>query len=161
MQYHKQVDVNISKENSRNRIEQRLCLATSNLDWLEEKEKWTGLKSVIVVESKRTLENRTSVEKRYYISSLKADAEKLNCIARAHWGIENSLHWVLDVTFNEDASRNRLNDTPENMAMVKHVVLNQLQAAKRGFKKGMSIKGLRKNAGWNDAILDEVLMTSL
>lgn len=161
MQDHNQVSVNISKENNRNRIEQRLCLATSNLDWLEEKEKWSGLKSVIVVESKRTLENRTSVEKRYYISSLEADAEKLNCIARAHWGIENSLHWVLDVTFNEDASRNRLNDTPENMAMVKHVVLNQLQAAKRNFKKGMSIKSLRKNAGWNDAILDEVLMASL
>jgi predicted transposase YbfD/YdcC len=161
MQYHKKVDVSISKENNRDRVEQRLCLATSNLDWLEGKDNWTGLKSVIVVESKRTLKNRTSVEKRYYISSLGANAESLNNIARAHWGIENSLHWILDVTFNEDASRNRLSDIPENMAMVKHVVLNQLQVAKHDFKKGMSIKSLRKNAGWNDAALDKILMANL
>jgi predicted transposase YbfD/YdcC len=161
MQYHKQVDVSMSKEKNRNRIEQRLCLATSNIDWLEEKEKWAGLKSVIVVESKRTLNGKTSVEKRYYISSLEANAERLNSIARAHWGIGNSLHWILDATFNEDASRNRLNDTPENMALIKHVVLNQLQVAKRDFKKGMSIKGLRKNAGWKYVVLDKVLMARL
>ena len=161
MQHNKYVDVSISKENNRDRVEKRLCLATSNLDWLEGKENWAGLKSVLVVESKRTLKNRTSVEKRYYISSLGADSESLNRIVRAHWGIENSLHWVLDVTFNEDASRNRLNDTPENMAMVKHVVLNQLQVAKHDFKKGMSIKSLRKNAGWNDAALDKILMANL
>lgn len=160
MRHHKKVDVSINKENNRNRIEQRLCLATSDIDWLEGKENWAGLKSVIVVESKRTIDNRMSVEKRYYISSLEADAEKLNSIARAHWGIENSLHWILDVTFNEDASRNRLNDTPENMAMVKHVVLNQLQVARHGLKKGMSIKSLRKNAGWNDSVLDKILTTS-
>jgi predicted transposase YbfD/YdcC len=161
MQHHKKVDVNFNQENNRNRVEERLCLATSDIGWLEGKENWAGLKSVIVVESKRTINDRTSVEKRYYISSLEADAEKLNSIARAHWGIENSLHWVLDMTFGEDASRNRLNDAPENMALIKHVVLNQLQAAKPHFKKRTSIKGLRKSAGWKDAVLDKILVTKL
>jgi predicted transposase YbfD/YdcC len=153
--------VNLNKENNRNRVEERLCLATSDIDWLEGKENWAGLKSVIVVERKRTINDRTSVEKRYYISSLEAGSKKLNSIARAHWGIENSLHWVLDMTFGEDASRNRLNDTPENMALIKHVVLNQLQAAKPHFKKRTSIKGLRKSAGWKDAVLDIILVTKL
>jgi predicted transposase YbfD/YdcC len=70
-------------------VEQRLCLATSNLDWLEGKDNWTGLKSVLVVESKRTLKNRISAEKRYYISSFGANSESFNSIVRAHWDIEN------------------------------------------------------------------------
>jgi predicted transposase YbfD/YdcC len=69
-----------------------LCLATSDIDWLEGKENWAGLKSVIVVESKRTINDRTSVEKRYYISSLEADSKKLNSIARAHWGLKT--HYI-------------------------------------------------------------------
>jgi hypothetical protein len=71
------------------------------------------------------------------------------------------LYWILDVTFNEEVSQNRLSDFPGNMAMVKHVVLNQLEVAKHDLKKGMSIKSLRKDAGWNDTVLDKILMANL
>ncbi len=115
-------------------------MATSNIDWLQEKDKWAGLKGILVIESKRTLNSVTSCEKRYYIRSLESNSEKLNRIVRAHWGVENSLLWVLDLVFREDESRNRLGDTAENVAIMKHAALNQLQAAKPDFKKDMSIK---------------------
>ena len=85
------------------------------------------------------------------------DAESINKIIRAHWGVENSLHWVMDVVFGEDYSRIRAANGAENMSMIKHVALNTLQAAKPGFKKSMSIKRLRKNAGWNDSTLEAIL----
>jgi len=161
MQHHKKVDVATTKIKNRNRIESRMCLATNSIDWLQGKEKWSGLKSILMIESKRTLNGITSCEKRYYISSLEANAEELNRIVRAHWSVENSLHWVLDVVFREDDSRNRLGNTAENMAIMKHVALNQLQSAKTGFKKDMSIKRLRKKSGWDNATLDTILMTTL
>ncbi len=159
IQQHKNVDVNITEEVSRNRVETRLCLATDNLEWLNGRELWSGIKSVVAIQSKRTINDVTSTEKRYYISSLKAESGNLNRIVRAHWGIENSLHWVLDVVFSEDGSRNRLGDVAENMAIMKHVALNQLQAAKVNYKKDMSISRLRKKSGWDDETLIGILQT--
>lgn len=99
MKYHKQVDVSSTQETSRGRVESRTCLATSDIDWLEEKEKWKGLKSVVAIESKRTTIGRTTIEKRHYISSLEANSNELNRIIQAHWGVENSLHWILDIGY--------------------------------------------------------------
>jgi len=76
---------------------------------------------------------------------------------RSHWAIENSLHWVLDVTLREDNSRIRKDNAPENMAMVRHIILNLLQGAKKKFKE-MSIKRLQKKAGWGEKTLDLILM---
>lgn len=157
MQYNKHVDFSVSSEKNRGRIETRRCMVTSNIDWLDGKESWQGLKSIIVIESKRTVNEITSIENRYYISSLDSNSEEMNRIIRSHWAVENSLHWVLDVVFGEDDSRVRSGHAAENMALIKHVALNQLQMAKPNFRKDMSIKRLRKKAGWDNDTLDTII----
>lgn len=106
------------------RIEHRKCLATNDIAWLNEEHKWPGLKSIAVVHSSRETKNGTQTEKRYYISSLEANAEQIAKAARSHWGIENSLHWILDVTFNEDGSRIRNENAPEILSMLRKWGLN-------------------------------------
>jgi len=154
MQYNKHVDVSVSEEKNRGRVETRKCMVTSNIDWLNGKEGW---QSIVVIESKRTVNEITSIEKRYYISSLDSSSEEMNRIIRSHWAVENSLHWVLDVVFGEDDSRVRSGHAAENMALIKHVALNQLQMAKPNFRKDMSIKRLRKKAGWDSETLDTII----
>lgn len=161
MEYNKRVNVSVMENKSRGRLESRKCLATEELSWLGVKDQWPGLKSCIVLESKRMINNETTTERRYYISSLSNDAESINKIIRAHWGVENSLHWVMDVVFGEDYSRIRSANGAENMSMIKHVALNKLQAAKPSFKKSMTIKRLRKNAGWDDDTLEAILKTQI
>lgn len=141
------------------RIEQRTCYVTDNVEWIEERNKWSGLKSIIMVESKRTIKNKATTEKRYYITSKDADPEYLNDAIRSHWSIENKLHWVLDVSMSEDSSRVRKDYAPENLAMFRHICLNMLQRAKKGMKD-ISIKGLRKLAGWCDATLIKIVSVS-
>jgi predicted transposase YbfD/YdcC len=161
MQHNKFVDTSVMDETSRGRCEVRKCLATEKLDWLEGQELWADLKTCAVIESERTIGEKTTTETRYYISSVEANAESLNQIIRAHWGVENSLHWVMDVVFGEDYSRVRTANGAENMSTIKHVALNKLQAAKPQFKKDMSIKRLRKKAGWDDETLDMILRTEI
>lgn len=161
MEHNRYVDVSSQNNKSRGRLESRKCLATEDLSWLSVKDQWQGLKSVCVVESKRTIDNVTTTELRYYISTLKNNSESLNTIIRAHWGIENSLHWIMDVVFGEDGSRIRNGNGAENMSMIKHVALNKLQTAKSSFGKRMSIKRLRKKAGWDDVTLEAILRTEI
>jgi predicted transposase YbfD/YdcC len=106
------------------RIEHRKCLVSQDIEWLQNNHNWPGLKSIAVVHSSREIKNNIQRESRYYISSLKADAEHIAKAARSHWGIENSLHWVLDVTFNEDKSRIRNENAPEILSMIKKWGLN-------------------------------------
>lgn len=110
------------------RIEERKVRAFERLDWLEGRSQWHGLQSVIEIESTRHVGEERSVERRYYMSSLPAStveqAKTLNRSIRAHWGIENKLHWVLDVTFNEDGSRIRKGSAPLNMALMRKLALN-------------------------------------
>lgn len=161
MTHNKHVDVSTQKNQSRGRLESRKCLTTDDLEWLSVREHWRGIRSVAVVEAKRAVDGVTTTETRYYISSLASDADSLNSIIRAHWGVENSLHWVMDVVFGEDNSRIRSHHGAENMSMIKHVALNKLQAAKPNFEKRMTIKRLRKKAGWDDATLDTILRTEI
>lgn len=138
------------------RIETRNCIATEEIDWLG-KLKFPGQESIFCVESTREINHKITTESRYYISSLEANPTKLNSATRSHWSVENCLHWVLDVNFNEDNSRIRLNNAAENMAMVRHSVLNLLKLAKPKFKKDTSLKGLRKMAGWDNSVLSTIL----
>lgn len=161
MQHNKFVDTSVMEEISRGRREIRKCWATEKLDWLEGDGLWAGLRTCAVIQSERTIDEATSIETRYYISSIEADAESLNKIVRAHWGVENSLHWVMDVVFGEDYSRIRTANGAENMSTIKHVALNKLQSAKLQFKKDMSIKRLRKKAGWDDVTLDTILRAEI
>lgn len=140
------------------RIEHRLCYVSDQLDWLEKRSDWPDLKTVAMVESRVTVGNETTTEYRYFISSLPANAQEFAQAIRSHWAIENSLHWVLDVTMGEDLSRVRKDHAPENMAMVRHIVLNLLRSAKGQFRKDMSLKGLQKKAGWGEKTLDSILM---
>jgi predicted transposase YbfD/YdcC len=137
------------------RIEVRRCYASEDISWLRRKGEWKGLRTIVMIESQRSLAGQApSQERRYYISSLEADAQRLNRVIRSHWSIENSLHWVLDVAFREDDSRIRKDHGPENMTTLRHIALNLLKQD-RSIKVG--IKSKRKNAGWNERYLLKVL----
>jgi predicted transposase YbfD/YdcC len=136
------------------RTEARRCWATSDLTWLEGREQWKGLKSVVMVEAERFIGDSLSVETRYYLSSLENDAELLNGAARSHWGVENSLHWVLDVTFQEDRSRIKKENAPENFGLLRRLALCLL---KKECSTKRSIKGKRLRASWDEGYLQRVL----
>jgi predicted transposase YbfD/YdcC len=105
------------------RTEARRCWATSDLTWLSGREEWKDLRSVVMIEAERFIGDSLSVETRYYLSSLDSDAELLNSTVRSHWGVENSLHWVLDVTFGEDRSRIKKENAPENFGLLRRLAL--------------------------------------
>lgn len=141
------------------RIETRRCWATDDLRCIERREAWAGLKSLVRVESLRENSGKTTTGKitreiRYYISSLPPNAKQLLSAVRSHWAIENSLHWVLDVTLREDECRIRIKNAPENMATLRRCTTNILQKVKT---KNDSIKRMRKRAGWDDATLSRFL----
>ena len=144
-------------EKAHGRIEQRTCYVTDKIDWLTQKEEWKDLQSIIMIESIRDINGVITKENRFYISSYQPDAAKLNNAIRAHWGIENNVHWVLDVTFGEDASRVRKDNAPENMSIVRHIVLNLLNQAQEHRFKNISLAGLRKKAVWNENTLFHIL----
>jgi predicted transposase YbfD/YdcC len=136
------------------RTEARRCWATSDLDWLEGREEWKDLKSVVFIESERFIGESLSVETRYYLSSLPNDAKLLNAAVRSHWGVENSLHWVLDVTFQEDRSRIKKENAPENFGLLRRLALCLL---KKESSSKRSIKGKRLRASWDEGYLQRVL----
>lgn len=135
-------------EKGHGRIEERELWMTSNLEWLEGRDKWEGLQSLICVRSTRHEKGKTTVEKRYYISSLRTTAQRIGEVIRLHWGIENKLHWHLDVTFNEDKSKIRAGHGAENFSLLKRCVLNLVRA---DTTETGSITTKRRVAGWNPA----------
>lgn len=139
------------------RIEIRRCWMTENIDWLQDKSEWKGLRSIGLIEAERQIGDKITVERRYFISSLANNASILQTAAREHWGIENALHWTLDVVFKEDDCRIRDRRAAENMTIVRHTALNLLQSAKSNYKD-TSLKALRKKAGWGNDTLRSVLL---
>lgn len=136
------------------RIETRRCHVCSAIDWLEAKENWKGLKSIVMVESERLVNNTTEIEKRYFITTLQSKPEHILYAIRSHWGVENSLHWVLDVAFREDECRKRKGYVAENFAMVRTITINLLRQ-ERTLKRGIKTKRLK--AGWDEDYLLKVL----
>ncbi len=136
------------------RVETRKYVMTSDIGWFEDKENWPGLKCIGMVESTREIKGESSYEKRYYISSLECDAKIFGNAIRKHWGIENSVHWVLDIAFREDESRVRKGSAPENFAAIRHIALNLLRNNKT-FKGSMKTK--RLNAAMDPKYLEEVM----
>jgi len=121
-------------------------------------DQWPGLQGIVLVEAHRTLSAKTSIERRYYITS-KSGFKAADALAasRSHWGIENQLHWVLDVAFREDDCRVRAGHAAENFAVIRHFALNLLKAAPGPRGKKLGIKNKRLVAGWNDQYMLQVL----
>ena len=108
------------------RIEQRTCYV-SNSDLIGQGILWKGIKSIVMLESVREYQGKVETEKRFYITSLDGSAKMIANAIRSHWGVENSLHWCLDVAFNEDRSLIRTAHAPENLSTVRRIVLNILK----------------------------------
>ena len=135
------------------RIEIRTASVSDDVAWLEERHQWPGLAAVGKITASRQVGERTSVESRYYLLSQACSPERFNAIAREHWGIENRLHWMLDVVFNEDQCRNRKDHCPENLALMRKLALN---LARLEPSKG-SMRGKLKRAGWDNDYLVIIL----
>jgi len=139
------------------RIEIRECWSTSNpayLNLIRDKEKWAGLQSIVMVVCTRRVAGKETKKLRYYISSLPSDAKRILHIVRRHWAIENELHWVLDVAFNEDHSRVRKDQAPQNLAVLRQMALNLLKQEKTA-KGGIHARQLQ--AAWKEDYLLKVL----
>lgn len=136
------------------RVEVRRYWQSEKLAWFADKEDWAGLRSVGVVEARRTVRGKESVERRYYLSSLPADATRFARAVRGHWGVENGLHWVLDVVFGEDQSRARTGHALENLAATRRLAVSLLR---RDQTCQRSLKGKLLRAALDPDYLKRVL----
>lgn len=137
------------------RVEVRRCRVSTDIAWLKQRHpEWHKLTSIVAIDSERHVGESVAKETRYFISSKAATAEQLLAAVRLHWGIENQLHWVLDMSFGEDQSRIRKDNAPTNVAIIRHAALNMIRQAQ---KKRTSIKLMRKTAGWDNSVLKDIL----
>ena len=138
-------------EKGHGRLTTRRCDVITDIETLDARENWSNLSAIIRLQCETTylVDHRTTTETRYYISSLDRSAEEIESIIRAHWQIENNLHWVLDVTFSEDDCLIHTPNAAENFSLLRKIALTLL---KKDTSKG-SLKGKRKRAGWNNTFL--------
>jgi predicted transposase YbfD/YdcC len=139
------------------RLEIRRYWLLESVEHLIDSHLWSGLKRVGLIESERRIKGKPpSIEQRYYLLSLDGGVERFAQASRSHWGIENQVHWCLDVAFNEDNSRIRTGFAPENMALIRHIALNLL-SQENSLQVGKKAKRLK--AGWDNTYLAKVLAT--
>jgi predicted transposase YbfD/YdcC len=143
-----------NEEYSRNRLEQREVWSMDDLEWLPQKGEWKDLQSLVCLKSTRTHKGTCTVEMRYYISSLSSDALKLAHAIRSHWGVENKLHWQLDVSYGEDNCKICKDHGAENFSVIRRATLNILKGDK---KTKAGIKNKRSKAGWDRSYMLELL----
>jgi len=145
-------------EKGHGRIETRVCRQSGRLGWFADLAKWRGLKSVFMVDSVREIKGAATAERRFFISSLPVDARKALEVSRAHWNVENQLHWRLDVQFNEDQCRARTRNAAENLAILRRIALNMLNGEKT---KKRGVRGKQKNASWDNNYLLKLLRSDV
>lgn len=135
-----QFDEQIDKDHGR--LEVRRCYVFDQLNCLPAPERWPNLASFGVIVSTRTINGKTTTEHRFYISSLSPDAARMNRSVRAHWRVENSLHWCMDVAFGDDQMRARTHHAAHNFAVVRHIALNLIRLAPVKCKGGLKVRRL-------------------
>lgn len=139
------------------RIETRTATVSTDIEWLQADHQWPGLAAIGKIERVRETRDqqgfKTTRETAYYLLSTPLTPERFNEVARLHWGVENRLHWRLDVVMNEDQDRTRLGNAPHNLAILRHMALNIMQ--KDGAKG--SLRGKIKRAGWDETYLTSLL----
>lgn len=146
-----------SGEKGHGRIEKRTYYLTTDIDWLPQKEEWQGIKAIGMVNSVVDRSGTISQERRYYITTLD-DVKIFAQAARAHWGIENSLHWCLDVTFNEDRCRTRKDNSAENFAVIRHIAINLMKNYSTA--KPMSLNAKRLKCQYDCEFMSNVLLSA-
>jgi predicted transposase YbfD/YdcC len=140
-------------DNDHGRMETRTGEVSTDIAWLQQRHAWPGLTAIRKMVRTPVTRTKTTVETTYYLLSTPLSAARFTEVARAHWGVENGLHWVLDVTMNEDRTRHCKDNGPENIALLRRLALN---LARLEGSKG-SMKGKLKRAGWNDDFLTSLL----
>jgi predicted transposase YbfD/YdcC len=135
------------------RIEARIATVSTAIGWLQEGHQWPRLKAIGKIVRTRETGTKTTTETAYYLLSTPMTPERFGEVVRAHWGIENRLHWMLDVTMNEDQARNRLDNGPNNLAVLRHMAINILNTQKSKISNRRKIK----RAGWSNAFLANLL----
>lgn len=135
------------------RIETRTATVSTDIGWLQDGHRWPGLKAIGRVDRIRETAAKTTTETAYHLLSTALSPDRFNEVVRSHWGIENRLHWQLDVVMNEDQDRTRLGHGPENLAVLRHMALNVMQ---KDPNKG-SLRGKFKRAGWDNAYLTKLV----
>lgn len=152
-------DVTVSRhetiDGDHGRIETRTYTAIHDVAWLQERHDWPGLKGVVMVESKREIDGKIQQETRFYITSLVLLAYALGPMIRAHWAVENSLHWIMDMIFRDDECRIRTEHAPANFTTLKHMAHNLIRKAPG--KDSLRLK--RKTASWDDDFLASLVAT--
>jgi predicted transposase YbfD/YdcC len=144
-----------SVEKGHGRIETRRCYVFDQLDCLYKPQQWQGLRSFVVLESERLIGDKTTREQRVYISSMAADAQKISHAIRSHWTVENRLHWIMDVSLNDDQMRARTKAAAHNLAVVRHITLNLIRLDP--IKRKGGIKARRLIAATSDSYRAELL----
>lgn len=129
-------------EKDHGRLEVRRCYAFDQLDCLHAPERWPDLQSFAVITSERTIKGKTTLEHRCYISSLPANAVRINQAVRQHWRVKNSLHWCMDVSFGDDQMRARTGNAAHNLAVMRHFALNLIRLDPVKRKGGLKVRQL-------------------